>query len=116
MKKSKRQSSRSLREKRDKLLVEMSSLVYLIRGSYFERFSTCARPDCRCHQGHRHGPRAYVAVTEEKRQRQHYVPRAQEKAVQRGVAQYHRLLEIITEITAINLELMRQGQLSDDVL
>ena len=93
---------------------EASSLIFLIRGSYFERFSTCSRPNCACHEGQRHGPRSYVAVTQGKRQRQHYVPKGQQDAVKLGVDQYHDLLEIMCQVTLINLELMRLNALEQD--
>ena len=53
-------------------------------------------------------------VTEQKRQRQHYVPKDQQKAVQRGVDQYHRLLEVLCRVTAINLELMKSRLLDEE--
>jgi hypothetical protein len=102
-----------LKRHRHKLLEELPQLVRLLRGSFFERFSTCSRPACRCHQGQRHGPRAYVAVTAEKAQRQHYVPKSQVEAVRDGVRQFHRVLAIVDRVTAINLELMRGGALDD---
>lgn len=111
MAKSEKRQINAQRREREKLLREMSSLIFLIRGSYFERFSTCSRPNCRCHQGQRHGPRSYVAVTEGKRQRQHYVPKGQQAAVKLGVDQYHRLLELMSRVTMINLELMRLNAL-----
>ena len=101
-----------LRERR-KLARELAALPLLVRGSLFERFSTCSRPKCACHRGLRHGPRTYVAVTQEKKQRQHYVPKQQVDAVEEGVQQYHRLLAILDRITAINLQLMRMGVLHE---
>lgn len=103
----------SLRRERRKLLDELPSLVGMLRASFFERFSTCSRPSCACHQGQRHGPRAYVAVTAQQVQRQHYVPKSQRQAAREGVRQYHRLLAIVDRVTAINLELMRGGALHD---
>lgn len=101
-----------LHRRRQKLLREAASLWLLIRGSSFERFSTCSRPQCVCHKGQRHGPRTYVVVTEQKAQKQHYVPREQVKAVKKGIRQYRRLLEIVWEVTRINLELMRRSALN----
>ena len=115
MEKSDRKEIKALRQEREKLLQEISSLFLWIRGSYFERFSTCSRPNCHCHQGQRHGPRAYMVVSEGKRQRQHYVPRSQEAAAQQAVEQYHRLLDVIARITFINLELMRRKALHEDL-
>lgn len=102
-----------LREQRQKLLEEMATLSLIVRGSLFERFSTCSRPNCACHEGKRHGPRVYVAVTEERVQRQHFIRKGQVAAVKQGVKQYHRLLELTRRITRINLELMRLGALSE---
>jgi hypothetical protein len=96
---------------RTRLLAELATLSRLLRASLFERFSVCARPACRCHQGCRHGPRTYLAVTSQKRQRQHYVPQSQRGAAREGVRQFHRLLAIVDRVTAINLELLRGGAL-----
>jgi len=104
---------KTLREERRQLLEDLPTLGRLLRGSYFERFSTCSRPSCPCHRGQRHGPRAYLAVTTGRRQRQHYVPRSQQLAVSEGIRQYHRLLTIVDRLTAINLELMRGGVLDE---
>lgn len=110
-----RSQIRALFRKRNRLLQELSALSSLIRGSYLERLSTCTRPECTCHQGERHGPRAYVVVTREQKQRQVYVPKAQVQAVRAGVRQYHRMLELADGISEINLELMRGGALDESV-
>ena len=102
---------RVLLRERARLLVQLSTLSRLLRGSLFERFSTCTRRPCRCRQGRPHGPRTYLAVTSGKRQRQHYVPKSQRVAVREGVGEFHRLLAIADRLTAINLELMRGGML-----
>jgi len=103
----------SLRAERGKLLEELSRLSLLIHGSYFERYSTCSRKGCACHEGRRHGPRSYVALRSAGRPAQHYVPRSQVSAVQRGVAQYQRLLQVADRITQVNLALMRGGRLDE---
>jgi hypothetical protein len=108
-------SAKALATKRERrrLLDEVSHLTKLIRGSFFERYSTCARPTCACHQGERHGPRGYVTVKEGRRQRQYYIPQNQVTAVRHGIEQYHRLLEIVDRISSINLELMQGGTLDE---
>lgn len=102
-----------LEKKRKGLLQEISRLALLIRGSCFERFSVCIRPDCSCHEGQRHGPRSYVSITVDGKQRQFYVPQDQLESVKKGIVQYHRLLEILDRITALNLELMRGRHLNE---
>jgi len=102
-------SDRRLIRQRQKLLGELAQLSLLLRASYLERFSTCVRPQCECHRGKKHGPRAYLAVYRDKRQRQVYVPQSEQDAVRRGLRQYQRLEEIVQAITEINLQLMRAG-------
>ena len=102
---------RTLVRERQRLLKRLAGLSLLLHGSYLERFSTCARPQCQCHRGSRHGPRAYVAVYRDKRQRQAYVPKAEQDAVRRGLLQHRQLEEIVQAVTDINLRLMRTGQL-----
>ena len=109
MSKSRKMTVRELCRQRQKLLEELPALAGLIKGSLFERFSTCRRPNCACHEGKRHGPRCYLAITEAQRQRQRYVRKADVADVRAGVRKYHRLVEIAERITAINLQLMREG-------
>ena len=94
------------------LLAELGGSWLLLRGTAFERYSVCARPACKCRKGERHGPRNYVAVTHNRRQRQHYVPVTQVEAARAGVGQFHRAMEIIDEITQINLRLMKDRALT----
>lgn len=103
----------SLRREHNRLLEELSTLSHLLRGSYLERFSTCSRPNCSCHTGQQHGPRAYLVVTRNKSQHQVYVSQTQVHAVRKGIQQYHRLLEIVDRITAINIQLMK-GRVLDE--
>jgi hypothetical protein len=95
--------------RRRRLLQELGKLKVIIRGSYMERYSTCARAQCNCHKGKKHGPRAYV--TSGKPQKQHYVPQSQEKIVRQGIKEYRRLIDLADELTELHLELMREGQL-----
>lgn len=106
---SRREMLKLQREKK-RLLEELSGLSLMIKGSYFERYSTCVRPNCSCHRGERHGPRGYVVTKGgEKPQSQHYVPKGQVQVVESGIEQYRRMLKIAGRITAINLRLMRVG-------
>lgn len=93
---------------RKKLLEELSSLTYLLHGSWVERYSVCSRASCSCHTGKRHGPRYYVVINEGSRQRQKYIPQSQVPAAQQGITEYQRAQEIIAEITRINLELIKE--------
>lgn len=103
-------------EKRKRLLDRVTGLALLVHGSYVERFSTCSRENCACHQGKRHGPRSYVVVYRDERQRQVYVPQAQRAALSRGLRQHEQLLDLVRQITDINLALMREGVLDESVI
>lgn len=93
---------------RKALLNELRTLTHLIHGSSFKRYSTCSRENCACHTGQRHGPRYYLVIHEEGRQRQKYLPAEQVPHVEVGIEQYHRLQEIVDEITQINLTLIKE--------
>lgn len=105
---------KALLTERRRLLAELKALKLVIRGSYFERFSVCARKECRCHAGKKHGPRGYVTTTVDAVQRQFYIPQSQLGAVKKGVQQYHRVLEILDRVSRINLELMRGQNLESE--
>lgn len=110
-----RQSTlKALIRERRKLLQELGSLFLIIKGSFFDRFSICSRPNCICHKGQRHGPRSYVTVTQKKIQKQYYVPKQQVNAVRTGIKQHQRLLKIVDRITEINLTLMRGEALDEN--
>jgi len=100
-----------LLERRERLLQKLASLELMVHGSYVERFSTCARKNCACHQGDKHGPRSYLVIYREARQRQVYVPREQVRAVQRGLQQDGQAARLLRQITDVNLALMRAGRL-----
>jgi len=98
--------------RRRQLLAELGECRLIIRGTAFARYAVCSRPACPCHRGEKHGPRHYVAVTRVRRQSQHYVPVSQVKTVYAGVAQFHRVMAIISEITDLNLQLMQARALN----
>ena len=106
-------STRKLERERERLLATLAESRTAIRGSVLERFSTCSRPNCACHQGKRHGPRTYIVASVHGRQRQFYVPQAQGLAAREAVEQYHCLMHTIERISTINRQLMQRGVLED---
>ena len=100
-------------EERRTLLEELATLSLLLQGSWVERYSVCSRAGCKCHTGERHGPRHYLVVNEDGRQRQKYVPNSQVQAALEGLEQYRRLREIVERITQLNLALMKEGDYDD---
>ena len=102
-----------LLKERTGLLAELGTLPRMLHGSWVKRFSVCSRPNCRCHTGDRHGPRHYLVISENGRQRQKYVPNSQVMAAQEGLSEYKRVCEIIDRITHINLALMKEDAYDD---
>ena len=100
-------TAKKLLEERATLLEELATLSRLLHGSWVERYSVCSRAGCKCRCGKRHGPRRYLVVNEDGRQRQKYVQNSQVEAAQEGLAQDHRLQEIVVRITQLNLALMK---------
>ena len=98
-------------EMRRQLLAKLTMLELLMHGSFVERFSTCSRENCRCHRGEKHGPRAYVVVYRDGRQRQVYVPQAQLKVVAKALKQDAQAQGLLHQISECNLALMRAGVL-----
>lgn len=93
---------------RSQLFAEISKLSSLLHGSWIERYSTCIREQCKCHQGQRHGPHYCLVVNEGGRQRQKYIAQTQVGTAQKGLAQYKRLQELVDRITRINLAIMKE--------
>ena len=104
---------RKLRRQRQALLARLTEFSTAIRGSIFERFSTCSRPQCACHQGARHGPRTYLTIQVQGRQRQFYVPKSQVSAARRVIKEYHRLMQTVDRLSALNLKLVRLSALEE---
>jgi hypothetical protein len=103
-----------LLRKRRALLKTLAGLSGLLHGSYVERFSTCARRRCACHQGQRHGPRSYLALYRRKRQRQIYIRQAERAAVRCGLRQYDELLKLVEQLTDLNVRLLRLRRLAPE--
>jgi hypothetical protein len=97
-----------LLQKRSQLFIEISKLSGILHGSWLERYSTCTRPQCKCHQGERHGPHHCLVVNEDGKQRQKYIPQSKVDTAQAGLAQYKQLQKLIDQITLINLAILKE--------
>lgn len=99
----------NLLKERAGLLSELGTFSHLLHGSWVERFSVCSRPHCKCHSGEKHGPRRYLVVRENGKQRQKYIPNSQVNAAMKGRTEYQRLSEVVERITQINLLLIKEN-------
>lgn len=103
--------SSSLRRRRKQLLRELPPLESVLRGSLIERYKRCGKPGCKCAQGPGHGPKFYLSASYPGRAPQmDYVPQADYAQISVYVANYHRVREILEEISEINRELLRRRE------
>ena len=101
----------SLRRRRTMLLRQLPPLKAILRGSLIERFKRCGRPGCKCARGIGHGPKLYLSVSVPKaRPVMVYVPQEHRSQVEQFVANYRRTRQLLDEIAAINLELLRRRE------
>ena len=101
----------SLRRRRTVLLRQLPPLKAILRGSLIERFKRCGRPGCKCAHGIGHGPKVYLSVSMPKaRPVMVYVPQEHRSQVEQFVANHRRTRQLLDEITAINLELLRRRE------
>jgi hypothetical protein len=106
-------NTQQLLGEREKLLEKLCGFSHLLHGTWVERYSVCSRPHCKCHQGERHGPRHYLAITGHGRQRQKYIANSQASAALHGIEQDRIVQDILEEITRINLQLIKEGTYAD---
>ena len=77
----------------------------MLQGSLSVTTRTCGRPVCRCHQGARHGPHTYLTFrTPEGRSSSLYVPAAERKRFEQGVAAWDRFWAVATQLAQLNRE------------
>jgi len=106
-------SSAQLRARRARLASQIPEVELTLRGSLQTQTRRCGREGCRCAAGEPHGPYVYLAVRDARRkQRLFYIPADLAKEVSRRVEVTGAAEELLSEISAINLELLVRGDLS----
>jgi hypothetical protein len=95
-----------LEKRRDALLAELRSVGNLMRGSLVQTKVRCGRKGCVCESGEKH-LKVHLSVNLNGRTRGCYVGRAREEAVGALLTEYQRAWKIISDLTEVNLELLR---------
>jgi hypothetical protein len=105
-------SIRALRARRRSLARSLPDVEGLISGAVVEQGRRCGKEGCRCTRGELHGPYTYVVLPRVGgRTRTVYVPASAAAAVRSGAALSVSVRQVIEEISAINVELLRRGEL-----
>jgi hypothetical protein len=107
-----RLSTLALRQRKAHLLRSLKLPPHLIHASLLERFLTCGRPKCSCHQGQKHGPFFYLNRCLPKGRMSSLLLKSDAQLTQarQAVQAYRQLRETLDQLSWINLELLRRGE------
>jgi hypothetical protein len=100
--------SRSLLERRRRILARLPPLEEILRGSVVVRSLRCGKPSCHCAEGDGHRATYLTVTLAGGRTEQISLPEALVPVAARGVAHYHAWWAAVEELSAINRELIRQ--------
>ena len=95
-----------LRARRRVLVAELRRTPNLMRGIVYERQRKCGRRSCACARGGPRHPGLQLNVTLGGKTRTRYVRQGERAQVEAWVAAYHRLWQVVEELTAVNLALL----------
>lgn len=87
---------------------KIGTLCPLMRGSVVELATTCGNPNCRCARGEKHN-KCYFSLSSKGKTKLIYLGKSREPLARRYSENYKVLLEIVEEMTTINMELLRAG-------
>jgi hypothetical protein len=111
-----RRSTLALRQRKASIVHQIAVHSDLMRASLVERYGECGKPNCRCHQGEKHGPFYYLTQCLAAGHVKKFLlkgPEQQQRARQ-GITHFNELYELLEELSQINGELLRREEpLSD---
>jgi len=107
-----RKSTLALRQRKGALLRLWAVPAQSIRASVVERFGTCGKPNCACHQGAKHGPYYYLTQCLAKGHVQKFQLKsaAQREAARDATTAFNEFYDALEELSQINTELLRRGE------
>jgi hypothetical protein len=97
-----------LTKRRERLRKQMRALGPLMRGSVVELAGKCGNPNCRCARGQKH-KRWYYSMSQKGKTKLIYLGKSREPLGRQYSANYTALLEIVEEMTMINMQLLKEG-------
>lgn len=99
-----------LKRRRTTLEKRMRVLGPLMRGSVVELAMKCGNRNCRCARGDKH-KKFHFSMSKKGRTKMIYLGKAREPIARQYSENYKSLLEIVEEMTMINMELLKAGAL-----
>ena len=102
-----------LRSKRKRLLQQLKNIEpMMLRGSLIKSYKKCGKPNCKCISGRGHGPKFYLSVSmPNTRPIMIYIPIKQKQVVEKALANYQKVRQILEKVGAINRELIARKKL-----
>lgn len=107
-----RKATLALRQRKIALLRQLAVPAQSIRASVVERFGTCGKPGCACHQGFKHGPYYYLTQCLARGHVQKFLLKssADQTAAREATAAFNEFYDGLEELSQINTELLRRGE------
>jgi len=102
-----------LLKKKASLLQQTSIAPDFIRASYVKQYLTCGKPNCRCRRGFKHGPFFYLVqcLTGGKIRKFLLKAPSQRQQARTSIALHEITQRQLSELSEINTELLRRGEL-----
>jgi hypothetical protein len=102
----------ALRQRKIALLRHLAIPAQSIRASVVERFGTCGKTNCACHQGAKHGPYYYLTQCLAKGHVQKFLLKssAEQTAAREATIAFNQFYDGLEELSQINTELLRRGE------
>ena len=107
-----RKSTLALRHRKAALLRQLALPPQVIRASVVERFGTCGKANCACHQGQKHGPYYYLTQCLAPGRVQKFLLKgeADRQAARAATAAFNGFYDGLEELSQLNTELLRRGE------
>src|SRR5215212_8510656 len=109
-----RTSTLALRQRKAFLVRSFALPPHLVHASVIERLLKCGKATCRCHaDGPKHGPFFYLNRCFPKGKLQSLLLKSEERLqlARSSVAAYAQIQEVLDEMSQINFELLRRGEI-----
>lgn len=105
-----RKSTLALRQRKSALLRQLVLPPQLIRASVVERFGTCGKPSCACHQGAKHGPYYYLTQCLGLGRVRKFLLKSSDaqQSARKATAAFNQFYDGLEELSQINTELLRR--------
>ena len=93
------------------LQIQLGQVGLFMRGSIVLLGTKCGNPKCKCARGQKH-QQYYFSLTKDKKTKLIFLGKKRLDIAQRYVDNYQQLVDIIEQMTLINMELLRAGKAS----